>query len=742
MRILNKTRIKIDLLNTSIKFNTSYNVIILLSLSNDFNIKIDGIEYTLKKDDVIIINQNKNIEINVDSMYIITSIRYKHISELFDNKDIFFVCNSNTRYEDSHYGLKNLVLELFKYKHDNDIFNEVQFTQSIYKFIMYIVHNYGIFMNEDNYDSSQRIISFINKNFDKNINLNFISKYFGMTPQYFSKYFKDNIGLTFLRYLRDVQLENALLDIEIDSSNITSVIMDNGFPNINSFYIQLHNKYNCGLKEYLTNREIVGLNPKLLFNEEKTLKVDKSLSIDALNYKEYKSYWKDIINIENINYLNDNEAQKQFKELQNELNFNYIRLPIFNDLENANNNSLFNFERILDYLLRMNLKIWCVIDVRYIINKSVLEEYINMFSKFLSYFANRYSIDNIKKWKFEIFYNTEFNDEKLQNYNLVYSEIYKILSKYDAVENIIGSGILFTDEENIKKFIEYVNHNKMLFSAYSFNATPLILVKNGDKKLVSTTKDIGYIKNGLNSLLAIFEKYSVDKSIYISKWDEGIIKYNKVNDSCYKGALIVKTIIDSFGKVKALACNNPLDISDDGSLSESYLFGYDGLINKNGIKKPSFFAYKFLNRLGKYFLEKDDNSIIMTNGNNNYQILCHNCAKLNYKYYLNRDDDINSYFDDKDEKKLSYIFNNVKKGRYIVKIRSVNNQFGSVQDNLDKLLGDSNAYLSTSELEYLERISIPNERIEVIEVYDDEVLKIDIKLLPNEFTYIHIIYQY
>lgn len=68
--------------------------------------------------------------------------------------------------------------------------------------------------------------------------------------------------------------------------------------------------------------------------------------------------------------------------------------------------------------------------------------------------------------------------------------------------------------------------------------------------------------------------------------------------------------------------------------SHDMLYGGTGIITKDGILKPAGFAFDFLNRLLPYYIGKEENCILTTDGHGSYGILCHNAKKLNYNYYL------------------------------------------------------------------------------------------------------------
>ena len=174
------------------------------------------------------------------------------------------------------------------------------------------------------------------------------------------------------------------------------------------------------------------------------------------------------------------------------------------------------------------------------------------------------------------------------------------------------------------------------------------------------------------------------------------------------------------------------------------LFGGCGLINSRGIKKPAFYAYRFLNYLGKYLLYRGDNCIVTTNGNNNYSIVCHNYRHLNYKYFLKSENELEAeklyqLYEDNQPVQINYQLTHLKNGKYKVKTYSVSEESGSIQKEWQKL--GYGGPLSGSEIDYLKRICTPHIQIRTCDVTRN-VLNFETRMQAQEIQYIHISYLY
>lgn len=91
--------------------------------------------------------------------------------------------------------------------------------------------------DSDDFDCSQSAIQYMEENFNRDIPLNEIASYVGMTPAHFSKYFKDKNEMTFSKYLRRIRLDHAIKDLRDSEISVKTAALKNGFPNVNSLIL-------------------------------------------------------------------------------------------------------------------------------------------------------------------------------------------------------------------------------------------------------------------------------------------------------------------------------------------------------------------------------------------------------------------------------------------------------------------------------------------------------------------------
>lgn len=93
---------------------------------------------------------------------------------------------------------------------------------------------------------------------------------------------------------------------------------------------------------------------------------------------------------------------------------------------------------------------------------------------------------------------------------------------------------------------------------------------------------------------------------------------NYIYDTAYMLPFVINSVVNRKPSRNVLRAFDVLD--KQVNLTNEVFFGYPGVINDKGIKKPSYYAYFLMNKLGDTLVAKD-NGYIVTKSDNEYQIL-------------------------------------------------------------------------------------------------------------------------
>ena len=737
----------------------SNEIVLLLCLERSLKVEAGGERTILQQNDILLINPKTpyTMEGN-ETLFVRYRIHIWKFREIFPNRRYRFFCNSTKGPNDNYILLRRYLTNLLLIRYEGGEYEQAERHRLLYEMLIFLVNNFTL---TDLAPAASKkiddVTEYLDANFRLELPLNRVSKQFHMKPHAFSLFFKKQMVITFYQYLTAVRLEHAVEDLTDSDKNLLHVALDNGFPNAESFHSYFVKAFAVSPQQYRARRgtaykdrqgqeeslsmAVAKLDRKQLRTESEHKQV---LEADAFSIRTYTPYWSEVLNLGDARLLEDYEGQKQVRHLQDSLSFRFARLLLDSEgfLDN-NDYSFFIEERRLDYLVERKLRLWLVIDFRIAAKESCFLSYLR---RFLSHFANRYSLGTVCQWRFELVYNTLFDTEKAVAYWAFYREITKVLESYEIQTAVLGPGIALGNEQGLYGFYEYMGKNGLSLPFHTLTAEPYTCICTEDGMSVNRATDSSYLKNALEKLRRMPGGFFQNKEqIFITSWSDTLLRTNLLNDSCYRGADIIKNIIDCFDVAGLLAHGIPSDVAYTERQQGHVLFGGEGLLSKHGFQKPGFYAYSFMQRVGKYYLNHDAHSIVFGNGEANYQILCHNRKRLNHRYYLSERqlswEHMQDYFDDLLPLELCYRFINLKNGTYVIKSRSVSQSFGSVQDELHRMTEDESTYIHSNDLEYLRQIAVPKVRIRIYTVTDG-TLMLPVTLDANEFCYLHIIYQY
>ena len=235
-----------------------------------------------------------------------------------------------------------------------------------------------------------------------------------------------------------------------------------------------------------------------------------------------------------------------------------------------------------------------------------------------------------------------------------------------------------------------------------------------------------------------------EKELHVSEWNFSVSSRNTLNDSCMKGAYLVRDILESLDLADIMGYWVGSDLYGIDSDAKSIVYGGGGLLSRDGIRKPAFYAFDFMNHLGKYIRKREENYIITDNGSGNWRIVCHNLKNLNHRYSLKNEGEIqvaeqNNLFEDMKKRTIHFSLPGKRGEKYLLKCLTVNQYSGSLQDEWVSM--SSPEEMSWDEIQYLSRVVTPRMVVKRLTA-DSGRLTFDITMEPNEIAYIHLIHLY
>lgn len=766
-------------------------------LRGNLDIKIDEKLYKMSSGDIVMINANKRHTVigNDELLGARFEIDFHLLAEYMGSMQLLFWCNTvadrNHAYSKLRRLLDRILTRYFEKEEKSALYLNSLYFETLYVLTSnFLVKADDVRLNLENSQDRMRvrqIQNYVQANYQSQISLNDLADRLYLSNAYLSKYIKKNLGMTFMEYLNNVRLFHAVDELMYSDKNLTHIAYDNGFPTSASFTKAFRDVYNESPSEYrkkmqeekevdekettLQKEEEERILEYLKFREQKESPQstrEKEYFVDVKKQKEVFSDFSKAISIGDGYILLQSEAQHQIEKLQKQAGIKYGRIwnilsreHCFSEKEGYNFRKL---DQVLDFLLDNHLKPYLELGSKPSLFMYTPERSVNIENTEVSVFdfktfseiikelcvhlVNRYGVEELETWYFEYWNDpalniTEPDGEYYERFDL----LYRTMKQYSEEISVGGAGFILGYESLVCKKIFKIWKKREIYPDFlSFCSFQYIALVEEGERIGKKSIDSEYILNQMDIMKCIIMKEAGFEipEVHIDEWNFTISNRNVLNDSCEQGAYILKNCIDMNGKVDIMAYWHALDLYSDYYDTDTVLNGDSGLISRDGICKPSFYALQFVNRLLPKVLERNENSIVTTNGRNHFVIACHNYKSLSSRYVFTDEDeielgDIEQYVEDIEPIRLNFTMQNMKDGKYLVKTYRVNRASGSVQD-LWKHLGYSKG-LMRDELDYLKSSAIPSIEMETIEVKDGEMcLKNNLEM--QEIRLIDIQYQY
>ena len=89
------------------------------------------------------------------------------------------------------------------------------------------------------------ITSYVKEHYAEDITLNQIANEVSLNPDYFTRFFKKYMGMTFLDYVNSIRLEHIARDIVETDLSVQELLQLHGFTNYKLFMKMYKEQFNC-----------------------------------------------------------------------------------------------------------------------------------------------------------------------------------------------------------------------------------------------------------------------------------------------------------------------------------------------------------------------------------------------------------------------------------------------------------------------------------------------------------------
>lgn len=368
-------------------------------------------------------------------------------------------------------------------------------------------------------------------------------------------------------------------------------------------------------------------------------------------------------------------AQEQLKMVQEDMPFRYMRFHgIFHEdmavyKEKADGTPVYNWQYVDDvYDKMLELGIKPFVELGFMpdalasgdatvfwwkSNKTLPKDYDkwhDLIKAFVEHLTVRYGEEEVLTWFFEVWNEPNhpgFFVGTMEDYFKLYEYSAKAIKAVNPRYKVGGpatAGSVWVGE-----FIQYCHENHL---PLDFITSHEYGVRNyeGDLKaegldefgisLQILQKDPDFLVNRVKAVHEEVKTSSMPElPIYYTEWSTSYSSRDNIHDSYIQAPYILYNMKRLEGFVDAMSYWTFTDVFEEAGPAPTPFHGGFGLVNQQGIKKPAYFAYEYLGRLGDTELENGDSDSYACKTGDNVQVLAWNYTNPNQEkpdqaYYI------------------------------------------------------------------------------------------------------------
>lgn len=227
------------------------------------------------------------------------------------------------------------------------------------------------------------------------------------------------------------------------------------------------------------------------------------------------------------------------------------------------------------------------------------------------HFTERYGKDEVKTWYFEVWNEPNlspgFWTGTQEEYFKLYQYSAKAIKSVNPEYKVGGPGtagaawesemIAFCDKNNIP--IDFI-------STHSYGVKQGFLDEYGNGGTVLSKDPMSVSGDALQSRKEIAASSRSNLELHYTEWSSSYTPADPLHDSYHEAAYILEKIKQVGEAANSMSYWVFTDIFEESGPRFTPFHGGFGLLNIQGIPKPAFYAYKFMNKLGKTELTNTD----------------------------------------------------------------------------------------------------------------------------------------
>jgi xylan 1,4-beta-xylosidase len=260
----------------------------------------------------------------------------------------------------------------------------------------------------------------------------------------------------------------------------------------------------------------------------------------------------------------------------------------------------------------------------------------------VSHWTERYGKAEVRQWYFEV-----WNEPNLDGFwsgtQAEYFKLYEVSAR--AIKSVspeyrVG-GPATAGNGWIAETIAFATKNKVpldFVSTHDYGVKGIGLDEYGNQQLQLVTEP-GAIIDGVRGSRAHIEASASPKlPLHYTEWSASYSQRDPIHDSYVSAPYILSKLKGTEGYADSMSYWTFTDIFEEGGPVPNPFHGGFGMLNFQGLRKPAYHAYQFLNQLGSVELKSEDSDSWVTKSDRGVQVLLWNftppvTTESNQKFY-------------------------------------------------------------------------------------------------------------
>ncbi len=376
--------------------------------------------------------------------------------------------------------------------------------------------------------------------------------------------------------------------------------------------------------------------------------------------------------------------QKQLRQAKEECGFEYIRFHglLAEDMfvcQKEKNTIFFNWQYIdavFDFLMEVNVR--PVVEFGFmppllasglgtqfwwrgnVTPPEKYSEWGRLIKELVQHWKERYGLNEIRQWYYEVWNEPNlhafWNGTRSQYFELYKESVLAVKSvdeelrvggpatsnfvpddRFESEKELVEKQITHMVEDLdslqwkgvwIERFLEYCANENLPVDFVSAHPYPTDFALDGQQQMKGRTRYVGSLRDDMEWLLQTIRKSTYpDAQILLTEWSSSPTSRDYSHDYLPEANYIIQANLETAGMAECLSYWVFTDIFEEAGGAPEAFHGGFGMMNVKGIRKPSYYAYLFLHRLGREKLIQGNNYIVTRKDNGKISILLWNDAE-------------------------------------------------------------------------------------------------------------------